>query len=80
MSGPDNPQAFPCLDNRHGCLVLREPGMSLRDWFAGQALSGILSGPCSRPMVPMSEWLDAPQQAYRIADAMLAARKTGEQP
>jgi len=49
-------------------------GMSLRDWFAGHALLGILSGPASRDNVPMKEWFDAPEQAYRLADAMLAAR------
>ena len=43
-------------------------GMSLRDWFAGQALLGILSA----PVVP-----DEPRAvlAYRYADAMLEARK-----
>ena len=49
-------------------------GMSLRDWFAGQALLGILSGPASRERVPMSEWFDAPEQAYKLADTMLAER------
>lgn len=46
-------------------------GMSLRDWFAGQAIIGIL---------PISVGnLDAPKQlavaAYEMADAMIAARK-----
>lgn len=50
-------------------------GMSLRDWFAGQALLGILSGPAGRDHVPMAEWFDAPEQAYRLADAMIAARE-----
>lgn len=48
-------------------------GMSLRDWFAGQALAGIMANPKS--------WLDddkvlrAGDAAYRYADAMLAARE-----
>ena len=42
-------------------------GMTLRDWFAGQALSGRM----------MSDWGEAhefAQHAYRIADAMLKER------
>ena len=49
-------------------------GMSLRDYFAAKALVGILSGPASREGVPMKEWFDIPEQAYRLADAMMAAR------
>ena len=43
------------------------PGKSLRDWFAGLAMWGFLSrmdGP----------WTEAPEHAYRVADAMLAVR------
>ncbi len=47
------------------------PGMSLRDWFAGQALAGLLSGGmgCRADMLH--------SEPYRIADAMLAARTKG---
>ena len=55
-------------------------GMSLRDYFAGQALLGILSGPASRERVPMTEWFDAPPIAYQLADAMLSARASQVQP
>ncbi len=45
------------------------PGMSLRDWFAGQALAGLLAD---------SAFNDSPARfglaAYALADAMLAAR------
>ena len=47
------------------------PGMSLRDWFAGQALGGVRapsdysSGPCNAAVA---------KRAYAIADAMLRAR------
>lgn len=59
------------------------PGMSLRDWFAGQALAGL----CSNPEGPfqansMSGWgltncdeLQVSNQAYAMADAMLKARE-----
>ena len=39
-------------------------GMSLRDWFAGQAASGLQGDP-----------VDAAEWAYRFADAMLAERE-----
>jgi hypothetical protein len=60
--------AFPIDDN----TVCN--GMSLRDWFAGQALVGMI-GCCTE-----SDWPDRPRTAlvaYWYADAMLAARKTG---
>lgn len=49
--------------------------MTLRDYLAAKALQGILAGPCSRDSVGMKEWFDIPEQAYRLADAMLKARK-----
>ena len=50
-------------------------GMSVRDWFAGQALAGWLAG------LPVDAAVRAPNVAsfaYEIADAMLAARKEGQ--
>ena len=44
------------------------PGMSLRDYFAGQALAGLLTEDGD---APPEEWAMA---AYRLADAMIAAR------
>lgn len=71
----DGGSAFPQVHYWDDGSVTSKGGMSLRDWFAGQALDGILSGPCSRENVPVSEWLDVPEYAYRIADAMLKARE-----
>lgn len=46
-----------------------EPGMTLRDYFAAKALAGILAN---------EGWSAGCEQwAYRIADAMLAARAGG---
>jgi len=48
-----------------------EPGMTLRDYFAGQALTGLIarSGP---GRLPFDE--DIAKQSYRIAQAMIEAR------
>lgn len=43
------------------------PGMSLRDWFAGQALANMYTDNDQDPD-KVAEW------AYQVADAMLAAR------
>lgn len=48
-------------------------GMSLRDWFAGQALAGLLAQYGADP-----EWTAI--AAYKEADAMLAAREAEVKP
>ena len=70
--------AFPCVPKKWfpdaGCFIddtERDcPGMTLRDWFAGQALSGILSG----IEEPIPEGIAG--VAYAIAEAMIERRKT----
>ena len=46
------------------------PGMTLRDWLAGQALAGF----CADPNVTGTA-AEIATVAYRMADAMLEARK-----
>jgi hypothetical protein len=46
-------------------------GMSLRDWFAGQALAGMLAQ-IGKPMKSSMSYIA--RDAYEIADAALAAR------
>jgi hypothetical protein len=67
----DGESAFPSLGGyyRH---IMSDPGMTLRDWFAGQALTGLLSGN-TRP--PISTINDIVLKSWNIADAMLAARE-----
>lgn len=46
-------------------------GMTLRDWFAGQALAGINSNPAWEE----NGWSDLARASYDAADAMLSARR-----
>ena len=52
-------------------------GMSLRDWFAGQALSGILASSETALLFSSAvvSRMDMARSAYEFADFMLAARK-----
>jgi len=49
-------------------------GMTLRDYFAGQALTGLVAS-WNRKFDMIADYFS--DDAYRIADAMLAARKNG---
>lgn len=62
-------------------LLSEHGGMSLRDWFAGQALAGLCgNAEEARAMrkISLAETLGIYADAsYRIADAMLAERQKG---
>lgn len=79
----DGGPAFPHRGlNNDGCTDIIAPGMTLRDWFAGQAMAGLIGG-----MVQITgrgqdgaallhpSIMDA---SYAAADAMLAARNKQE--
>ena len=51
---------------------LQSQGMTLRDWFAGQAIMGLCADPSNHELFDGPD--DAAENAYAIADAMLAER------
>jgi hypothetical protein len=48
--------------------------MSLRDWFAGMALQGVLAAHAD-PETVLPKQTDAAEMAYQYADAMLAQQR-----
>jgi hypothetical protein len=68
----DGGPAFP-LQDWDECIHSRrtETGMTLRDWFAGQALVALPHIGCGADLTPTELALSA----YQMADAMLKARK-----
>jgi hypothetical protein len=76
MEKLNNPHAFPFQSvTLSGEPNSPELGMTLRDWFAGQALAGVCSAIIGGYMPNDEECTEAASGAFRIADAMLAARK-----
>ena len=62
---PRNPPAFPNI-NTH-----ERSGMTLRDYFAAKAISGVMSGEYFGSQ-PLSEYV---KTAFQIADEMLKQRE-----
>jgi hypothetical protein len=89
----ENPQAFPWSEWRNTSSdplatprEIRHPGLSMRDWFAGQALAGLCANPELLKQMPgtlrMSKGFasDDIEGAYanmarKFADALLAQRE-----
>lgn len=83
---PFNPPAFPCeaQGNRSvppehdhlqtGIYSSKFPGMTLRDYFAGQALTGLLADGVDFHDDEGDGWNWHARASYAMADAMLAAR------
>lgn len=78
MSARDNGgPAFPQLDayvdaNGQKPVYVSEGGMSLRDWFAGMAMQGIISSPGDLDRYYEEDVVAT--NAYKMADAMIAER------
>lgn len=64
--------AFPNLVEtlQTGDIIRFQSGMTLRDWFAGQAMSGMLANGIGNAEPDKLAWA-----AYHAADAMLEARE-----
>ena len=80
--------AFPCLDSTESGLHLREPGLSMRDYFAAKAMQGFVAADKSNEI--WRDWIDCGNDptdddsvvhayatlSYGMADAMLKARES----
>jgi hypothetical protein len=70
----NNPHAFPqgneWMDAEGNMRLIHEGGMTLRDYFAGQALVGLVTRSSNGPT--------SVEIAYALADAMLAQRTKGD--
>jgi hypothetical protein len=74
----DGGPAFPrsAAEHSHGGHY-EQDGMSIRDWFAGHALSGQLAFSPHDSFDKTHQPEDVAVLCYRFADAMIAARKGG---
>lgn len=74
MSSKDGGAAFPISRENEGWY---ESGMTLRDYFAGQALQAVI-GACAVDDRHANESFEEmfARKAYLVADAMLEARKS----
>ena len=78
MKDKNDRPAFPYTEyNQDGSLYNTERGMTLRDWFAGQALNGWLSTFGEDDIPTGTKALAI--FAYEIADAMLEEREKGHE-
>lgn len=64
-------RAFPVVDDKGRGLECTDEGMTLRDWFAGQALAGSLAN--GQPLAPDQRAANA----FLYADEMMKARDAG---
>lgn len=74
----DGRPAFP-----HNTEVLSSvsTGMTLRDWFAGQALAGLCAHPKNAPIADLASLADCESRArtaYYLPSAMLAEQGRGK--
>ena len=67
--GPAFPQHMFTPYSGGGGVWTTKGGMTLRDWFAGQALAGMLARGTT------NDDAEVAVEAYSLADAMLEARK-----
>ena len=73
MSKETGGYAFPGGSARQGNPARNHEGMTMRDWFAGQALSGYLAAFGHFKNINMDV---IASEAYRVADAVLKVRES----
>lgn len=73
MSERQDEPAFAAIATSPTGDVYHQTGMTLRDWFAGQALAGMFHHDGWLSTLDGDE-TEAAHRAYRIANAMLAER------
>ncbi len=81
MSNKDSGPAFPVGSDLGPASNICDGGyggMSLRDWFAGQAMAGWLASFAPECQLDPSTRVSVAEDVYSMADAMLAERKEGE--
>jgi hypothetical protein len=71
MTINDGGPAFPSVGEGFGNPSYSAPGMTLRDWFASQALAGM----CAVPVPRSTKAETFADSAYVLADEMLKARE-----
>jgi hypothetical protein len=80
MAVEDGGQAFPVplAARANGMLDAGEPGMTLRDWFAGQVAAAMAGGTiaCGASSGP-TDAVALAKGAYCVADALLSERSKG---
>ena len=64
--------AFPRCNEQHEGIDYGDDGMTLRDWFAGQVLTGLYARPDEHG--PTTK-LEAAEIAYDMAEQMIAERR-----
>ena len=75
MAKSDGGWAFPAPAGIGDGDNMFQPGMSLRDYFAGQALAGNLANhQLTWPKYPV----DLVEDCFKLADAMIAKRAKGD--
>lgn len=70
--GPAFPRPFSTDEHRDQCNHFwQQDGMSLRDWFAGMALQGLLAGRLESASPSKNSYVS---MSFQFADDMLAER------
>ena len=78
----DGDSAFPWLIKYSDDNIYSQPGMTLRDWFAGLAMQQMIAGPGAQVVADRDQRYDetnfaqiVADNAYNFADAMIAEKR-----